>query len=234
MERDPICIPHQFKTKQDIEISGFFAALFSWGKRSSILKNCRDLLERMDNRPYDFIMAHSKKDLENLISFKHRTFNSTDLLFFIEFFHQYYSTFQSLESAFSAHMEPTDSTIEKALGGFHHLIFSGDHPPRTRKHISSPDHHSACKRLNMFLRWMVREDDQGVDFGIWKEISPSQLVCPMDVHVFRVAQKLQLISSHRVNWKAALELTDYLRTLDPIDPVRYDFALFGLGIEEHF
>ncbi len=231
---DPVAIPHQYTKLQDIEISAFFAALFAWGRRSLILKKTKSFLSLMENTPYDFILNHQEKDLKRFLPFVHRTFNATDMLYFIGFLRNYYRQHFSLESAFFMGINPGDKTIESGLDGFHRLIFPGDHPPRTEKHISMPARKSACKRLNMFLRWMVRKDSRGVDFGLWKRIRPDQLVIPMDVHVSRVSARLGLIPPGSVNWKAALALTDALRTFDPQDPVKYDFALFGLGILEHF
>jgi uncharacterized protein (TIGR02757 family) len=176
-------------------------------------------------------LNHDPVTLKKLFSFKHRTFNTTDLLYFIDFLKNHYSDYASLETAFTMHGD----TIEEMLTGFHHYFFSLEDPPRrTRKHISTPEKKSACKRLNMFLRWMVRKDDKGVDFGIWKNISPSQLICPLDVHVSRVARKIGLLTRKQNDWQAANELTEALRKLDKNDPVKYDFALFGLGIEEKF
>lgn len=231
---DPVSIPHQFKKLQDIEISGFFAAILSWGRRNMIIKSCNNLLAMMDYAPYDFILHHSSSDLKPFLNFIYRTFNATDLLFFISFFKEYYSTFVSLESAFSNYLTPGDPDIKKALIGFQQIVFAGDYPERTRKHLSSPAKNSACKRLNMFLRWMVRSDHQGVDFGLWKAIAPSQLIMPMDIHVSRVASRLELIENDKVSWKNAVALTNKLRAFDPDDPVKYDFALFGLGIMEKF
>lgn len=229
---DPICIPHLFSKKQDIEIMGFFAAVLAWGQRITIKNNCKKLIALMDNAPYDFIVNHQDSDLKPFLGFVHRTFNDTDLLYFISFFRHYYAENQSLETAFSKHISKSDETIEKALIGFHHSFFNlPDFPHRTRKHIATPDRKSACKRLNMYLRWMVRNDKKGVDFGIWKNISPSQLVCPCDLHVDRVARKLLLISQNNTGWKTALELTQNLKKMDDADPIKYDFALFGLGIE---
>lgn len=188
----------------------------------------------MDHAPYDFVMNHKPKDVKPLLSFTHRTFNGADLLFFISFFKSYYSTFLSLESAFSNHLNPEDQTVKKALSGFQEIVFSGEYPIHPKKHLPSPAHNSACKRMNMYLRWMVRTDHQGVDFGLWKTISPSQLIIPMDVHVSRVAKRLGLIDQDKVNWKIAEVLTNELRNFDPKDPVKYDYALFGLGIMEKF
>jgi uncharacterized protein (TIGR02757 family) len=230
---DPISIPHLFTKKQDIEIAGFFAAIFSWGNRTSIINKSKELMQLMENAPYDFCLHHTDNDLKKLLSFKHRTFNATDLLYFISFFKMHYQQHPSLEIAFTQWMHKKDETIENGLRGFYHYFFSlPDIPERTRKHIASPEKNSSCKRLNMFLRWMVRNDDKGVDFGIWKNISPALLVCPVDVHVARVAQQLQLLQHTKTDWQAALELTAFLRTLDKADPVKYDFALFGTGVME--
>ena len=189
----------------------------------------------MDQAPYDFCTTHSKRDLKKLMAFKHRTFNTTDLLYFITFLKFHYSMEDSLESAFTRWMDKNDDTIENGLKGFYPYFFSlADVPARTRKHIATPDRNSSCKRLNMFLRWMVRRDKAGVDFGIWKNISPAQLICPLDVHVARVARRLQLLKRKQTDWTAAMELTAYLRTLDPKDPVKFDFALFGLGVMEKY
>jgi uncharacterized protein (TIGR02757 family) len=228
---DPICIPHLFTKKQDIEIAGFFAATFAWGNRTTIIQKSKELMQLMDNAPYDFCLHHSPAQLKKLAVFKHRTFITTDLIYFIEFFKFQYSKHKSLETAFVMH----GKTVEQMLTGFHHYFFSLEHiPERTKKHIATPDRKSSCKRLNMFLRWMVRQDDKGVDFGIWKKISPSELICPIDVHVARVAKRLNILTRKQTDWEAALELTKYLRTLDSNDPAKYDFALFGLGVMEKF
>lgn len=230
---DPVCIPHSFTKKQDIEIAGFFAAIFAWGNRTTIINKSNELLALMDNDPYHFCIGHSDNDLRSLLHFKHRTFNATDLLYFVEFFKMHFSKYASLENAFTQWMNPKDETVENALTGFYHYFFSlPDIPERTRKHIASPQKNSSCKRLNMFLRWMVRNDAKGVDFGIWKNIAPAQLICPVDVHVARVAKQLNLIKRQPVDWQTALELTACLRTFDQEDPVKYDFALFGTGVME--
>jgi len=232
---DPVSIPHRFRQKQDIEIAGLFSAVFAWGIRTTIINKTADLLARMDNAPYEFVVRHQEQDLKKLLDFKHRTFNDTDLLYFISFLHFHYRHNESLQSAFSNTLNPSDLTIENALIGFHDYFFSLEHvPARTRKHIANPLNGSTCKRLNMFLRWMVRSDEKGVDFGIWKDIKPSQLVCPIDLHVARVARRFDLLHREQTDWLAALELTASLRELDPEDPVKYDFALFGLGVMEKF
>jgi uncharacterized protein (TIGR02757 family) len=229
---DPILIPHRFSKKQDIEIAGFFAATLAWGQRITIINKCSELLAMMGNAPHDFLLNHTPDDLKKFEKFKHRTFNSTDTLYFIESLSTYYRTHDSLEDAF---MDSGSDSIESGLINFHKIFFGlSDFPPRTIKHVSTPLRKSACKRLNMYLRWMVRQDANGVDFGIWKKLKPSQLVCPCDVHVERVARKLKLIKGKGMNWNTAMELTTNLRKLDSSDPVKYDFALFGLGIVERF
>lgn len=232
---DPISIPHLFTLPQDIEIAGLFAALFAWGNRTTIINKSKELMGLMDNAPYSFCMGHSAAGLNKLLHFKHRTFNPTDLLYFILFLKQHYTVNASLETAFTKGMGRKDETIEQALNGFHHYFFSlEDAPARTRKHIAAPEKNSTCKRLNMYLRWMVRQDKNGVDFGLWKKISAAQLVCPIDVHVARVARRFGLLQRNALDWQAAVELTAWLRTLDKKDPVKYDFALFGLGAIEKF
>ncbi|CAN5722780.1 TIGR02757 family protein [soil metagenome] len=230
---DPVCIPHLFTQKQDIEIAAFFASIFAWGNRTIIINKSKELMQLMDMQPHAFVLNHSDQELKTLLHFKHRTFNTTDLLYFIAFLKFHYSKEESLETAFSKWMKIADENTEQALTGFHHYFFSlEDVPARTKKHIATPEKKSNCKRLNMFLRWMVRKDNKGVDFGIWQRISPSQLICPVDLHVARVAKRLNLLQRKQTDWPAALELTSYLRTLDPSDPVKYDFALFGVGVTE--
>lgn len=232
---DPVSIPHLFTKKQDIEITGFWAAVLAWGQRVTIINKCKELFQLMDNAPYDFIVNHQEADLTRFLAFKHRTFNATDTLYFIEFFKWYYKQHESLEEAFIDGVSPETENIEQGITNFYHLFFSlPDHPQRTRKHIATPARKSACKRINMFLRWMVRKDDPGVDFGIWQRINSAQLVCPCDVHVDRVARKLGLIRRKQTDWQTAVELTNKLKEFDPNDPVKYDFALFGLGVEEKF
>lgn len=234
---DPVSIPHLFAKKQDIEIAALFASIFAWGGRTTIIKKSRELMQLMDMDPHAFITTHQEQELKRLLHFKHRTFNTTDLLYFISFLKHHYSHYNSLEDAFivEERMETGGPKVEQCLNRFYHYFFSlEDVPQRTRKHIASPEKNSSCKRLNMFLRWMVRKDKQGVDFGIWHKLSPSELICPVDLHVARVARRFDLLTRKQVDWQAALELTGYLRTLDPQDPVKYDFALFGLGVMEKF
>lgn len=192
-------------------------------------------MQLMDFSPYDFCVHHTENDLKKLLSFKHRTFNTTDLLYFIQFFQQHYQQNATLENAFTRSMQKDDANIENALNGFYQYFFSlPDVPERTRKHIASPLKKATCKRINMYLRWMVRRDSGGVDFGIWKHIRPSQLVIPVDVHVARVARSFHLLQRKQTDWLAALELTEAMRQMDPEDPVKYDFALFALGVLEKF
>lgn len=267
IENDPICIPHLFTKKQDIEIMGFWASILAWGQRKTIINKCKELIKLMDGAPYDFILNHQESDLVRFANFKHRTFNETDTLYFIEFLRLHYLRSDTLETAFNSYnpkiypneflddvilldynevsyspniqlgLNPTkpSATIENALNSFRAYFFSlENYPSRTKKHISSPSQKSTCKRLNMFLRWMVRKDGRGVDFGLWDTIKASDLICPTDLHVERVARKLKLIKRKQVDWLTATELTENLRQFDPLDPVKYDFALFGLGIEEHY
>jgi uncharacterized protein (TIGR02757 family) len=227
---DPISIPHQYRKKQDIEIAGFFAATLAWGQRVTIIRKCNELLAMMDNDPHQFILHHKPTELKRFQDFKHRTFNPTDTLYFIRALRHLYTLHDSLEAVFAVSAEA--DTVEQGLINFNESFFGIEHPKRTTKHVPTPLRKSTCKRLVMYLRWMVRADKRGVDFGIWKTISPSQLICPCDLHVDRVGRKLKLIKRKQTDWQTALELTANLRKLDPVDPVKYDFALFGLGIEE--
>lgn len=225
---DPISIPHLFVKKQDIEIAGFFAAIFAWGNRTTIINKSRELMERMNMQPHRFSIESKRADLKRLIGFKHRTFKESDLFFFVDFLHRHYQKHKSLETAF---FPKKGMNAEEGLIHFRNYFFEEDHEKRTEKHISSPLQGSACKRLNMFLRWMVRKDKKGVDFGIWDNVSPAALICPLDVHVARTARSYGLIKRKQNDWLTALELTNELRKFDPIDPVKYDYALFGAGIE---
>lgn len=231
---DPICIPHSFTRKQDMEIAGLFAATLAWGNRTTIINNCRKLMQWMDNAPYDFICNHTDTNLRPFVHFVHRTFNATDLLYFISLLQYHYTTYDTLEDAFVPAKQYKEENVEQALIHFHNYFFSIEHPERTRKHVPTPSRNSACKRLNMYLRWMVRKDKSGVDFGIWKKIQPHQLICPLDVHVARVAHRLDLIDNGKSDWKNALMLTQHLKELNPSDPAVYDYALFGMGAEERY
>jgi uncharacterized protein (TIGR02757 family) len=231
---DPVSIPHRFKKKQDVEIAGLFAAILAWGQRKTIINKCIELLAMMDNAPHDFILNHTDADLKIFETFKHRTFNATDTLYFLAFLKDHYQKYDSLEEAFNPGLK-NRWNAEQGLSSFHHRFFSLSFAPqRTRKHIATPERKAACKRLNMYLRWMVRKDDRGVDFGLWRSIDPAELICPCDLHVDRVARKLGLIQRKQTDWLTAVQLTNHLKALDPADPVKYDFALFGLGIMEKF
>lgn len=232
IESDPIQIPHQFSKKEDVEIAGFLTSTIAWGNRKSIIKNARKLMGLLDNAPYDFVINCSETDLEKLLPFVHRTFNGQDCVQFIRSLRHIYSKYNGLEAVFSAHAEP--GSLQLAISRFKSIFFEIDHLPRTQKHVSDPLKNSAAKRINMFLRWMVRNDKAGVDFGIWKSVSPSVLSCPLDVHSGNVARKLGLLSRKQNDAKALSELDANLRKLDPQDPVKYDFALFGLGVFEKF
>lgn len=261
IERDPISIPHRFTKKQDIEISGFFAALFAWGNRTIIINKSNDLLNRMDNAPHDFICNHNDHDLKKIIGFKHRTFQDGDILFLLQFLKQHYLQFDSLEDAFliqdlssievdnkltvlgsartdkkngSAQTDNENWIMENALRNFYDYAFSFPHLKRSEKHIATPAKNSACKRINMFLRWMVRQDNCGVDFGIWQRIKPADLIIPLDVHVTRVSKNIGLLHQEIANWQQAITLTNKLKALDPLDPVKYDYALFSLGVIEKY
>lgn len=229
IESDPIQIPHQYKLKEDIEIAAFLTATISWGNRKMIIKNAQQLMELMGNSPYDYVMESKPSETVNFV---HRTFNATDLQYFITGLRNIYSNHQGLEAVFNRYAE-TES-IQSSIHHFKNIFFELEHPKRTQKHVSDPYKGSAAKRINMFLRWMVRHDNTGVDFGIWNSISPSILSCPLDVHSGNVARKLGLLTRKQNDAKALKELDAQLREMDPYDPVKYDFALFGLGVFEKF
>lgn len=232
LESDPIQVPHRFSKKEDIEICGFLTATIAWGNRKSIINNALHLMDLLDYAPHDFITNHSESDLDRLSSFVHRTFNGNDLHFFIRSLKNIYQNHGGLESAFANHQEK--DSLQLAISQFKKVFFELPHEQRTQKHVSDPLKGSAAKRINMFLRWMVRDNSTGVDFGLWKSISPSQLSCPLDVHSGNVARKLRLLRRKQNDSKALAELDKNLRKLDPLDPVKYDFALFGLGVFEKF
>lgn len=234
---DPISIPHQFSQKKDIEISGFLAATIAWGKREMIIKNSNQIIKAMDNTPFEFVVNYNQsRDFKYIEGIKHRTFNDQDLNYFIKALQYCYQTYGDLESVFSSFISLESKDMKEAIIGFRTVFFelNKEDKFRTFKHVSNPGKGSAAKRINMFLRWMVRKDNKGVDFGIWDSISPSILSCPLDVHSGNVARSLNLIQRKQDDWKALTELDSNLRLLDPKDPVKYDFALFGLGINEQF
>lgn len=232
IESDPIQIPHLFSKKEDIEIAGFLSATIAWGNRKSIIKNAHKMMILLEHSPHDFILNHEESDLEPLQHFVHRTFNGGDFITFIKGLQHIYKYHNGLESVFKTHSE--SNSLQKAIHHFKIAFFEIDHLQRTQKHISDPVKKSAAKRINMFLRWMVRNDNNGVDFGIWKSLSPNQLSCPLDVHSGNVARKLGLLTRKQNDGKALIELDTNLRILDKNDPVKYDFALFGLGVFEGF
>jgi uncharacterized protein (TIGR02757 family) len=227
---DPIQIPHAFSIKQDIEISGFLTATIAWGNRSSIIKSAHKMMRLMENSPYDFVMHHQKHDLASLHSFVHRTFNGDDLICFVQNLKNLYLHHSSLEDVFLTHATP--ESLQPAIHAFKKVFFDTDYDGRSQKHISDPLKGSAAKRINMFLRWMVRQDNTGVDLGIWNRLHASQLSCPLDVHSGNVARKLGILTRKQNDAKAVAELDVSLRKLDASDPVKYDFALFGLGVFE--
>lgn len=232
IETDPISVPHSFTRKEDIEISGFLTATIAWGNRKSILSSAVKMMELMDNAPYDFIINHSESDLLALEKFVHRTFSGEDLKFFVSALGGLYRNKGGLESFFK-NQRKTDN-LQVAISVLKQELFDRPHPLRTRKHLADPEKGSAAKRINMFLRWMVRPNTNGVDFGLWNTISPAILSCPLDVHSGKVARKLGLLHRKQNDSKAVLELDSSLRKMDPNDPVKYDFALFGLGVFEKF
>lgn len=225
IEDDPISIPHSFSKKQDIEIAAFFSAIIAWGQRKTIIRNARRLMEMMDQQPYEFILHHKASDLKNYQDFVHRTFNFDDLLYFCHALQELYRKNKSLEDSFleGESMQERISNFKKAFFGYEHL-------KRSEKHLADPMKGSSAKRINMFLRWMVRKDEFQVDFGIWNKISPSELMMPLDIHTATVGRKLKLLKRKQNDWKAVVELSENLRKFDPKDPVKYDYALFGMGV----
>jgi len=232
IESDPIQIPHLFSKKEDIEISAFLTATIAWGNRKSIINNANRMMTLLDHTPYDFVMNHTEDDLDQLLPFVHRTFNGEDFMQFIKSLKHIYTNHNGLESVFAKHSEV--ASMQLAINKFKTTFFEISHLERTKKHVSDPLKNSAAKRINMFLRWMVRQDNTGVDLGIWKSVSPSQLSCPLDVHSGNVARKLGILKRKQNDGKALSELDSALRKLDSNDPVKYDFALFGLGVFEGF
>ena len=232
IEPDPIAIPHRYTLKEDIEIAGFLVSTFAWGNRKAIVSNGHKLMDLLGNAPYDFVMNHKASDLKKLENFVHRTFNATDLIFFIKSLKNMYKKHGGIEQVFIKNAN--EDSLQPAIHEFKKVFFERPHLERTSKHVSDPFKGSAAKKINMYLRWMIRKDNAGVDFGIWKSISPSVLSCPLDVHSGNVARKLGLLDRTQNDHKAVLELDASLRKLDKNDPVKYDFALFGLGVFESF
>ena len=231
IENDPISIPHKFNEKRDIEIAAFLSATIAWGQRTTIINNADKLMQYMDYEPFEFIMQANKNDLKVFKKFVHRTFNGEDCLFFLRSLKNIYANWGGLEDVFTKNYKQTNS-IKSAIINFREIFLELQHQVRTEKHVANPAKGSSAKRINMFLRWMVRDDNKGVDFGIWKNIHQKSLFCPLDVHSGRIARGLQLLQRKQNDWAAVAELTHQLRLLDPLDPVKYDFALFGLGIDE--
>lgn len=232
IESDPIQIPHQFQKKEDIEISGFLTATIAWGNRKSIINNANKMMQLLDNSPYDFIINHKISDLKSLKKFVHRTFNGDDFIQFVKSLQHIYISHNGLEAVFAKHAEPY--SLQKSIHHFKSIFFEIPHLDRSKKHVSDPLKNSAAKRINMFLRWMIRKDNCKVDFGIWESLNASQLSCPLDVHSGNIARKLKLLKRKQNDAKALIELDKKLRKLNPDDPVKYDFALFGLGAFENF
>ena len=231
IESDPIQIPHRFSQKEDIEIAGFLSATIAWGNRTMIIRNANKMMDLMGNSPFDFVMMHTPEQLERFDTFVHRTFNSSDFKTFMKGLRHIYNNHNGLEAVF---INVENNSVQKNISDFKKKFFEIEHESRTQKHISDPLNNSAAKRINMFLRWMVRKDNAGVDFGIWNTVSPAYLSCPLDVHSGNVARKLGLLLRKQNDGKAILELDTQLRILDPKDPTKYDFALFGLGVFEGF
>lgn len=231
IEHDPISIPHKFRVKEDIEIAAFFSAIISWGQRPIIIRNANRLMALMDNEPYQFILHSGKQDWKRFANFAHRTFQYGDVIYFIQSLQNIYRHHGGLENTFSI---KSKKDMKNGITHFRKVFLELNPQVRTAKHIANIEKNASAKRISMFLRWMVRDDKRGVDFGIWKSISPALLYCPLDIHSGRVARKLGLLNRKQDDWKAVNELTMNLKELDPKDPVKYDFALFGLGVFEKF
>jgi uncharacterized protein (TIGR02757 family) len=234
IETDPISIPHQFSKKEDIEIASLLVATIAWGQRASIINNGNKLMRLMNDEPHDFILNFSKKDALRFEGFVHRTFNSTDCVFFLNSLKHIYTKHGGLEAAFSTDFSSKETDVKNAITNFRALFLNTEHQSRSEKHISNPSAKSSAKRLCMFLRWMVRKDKHGVDFGIWKGIKSSQLCLPLDLHTGNVSRKLGLLNRTQNDWQAVEEITSVLRNFDKNDPIKYDFSLFGLGAFEGF
>ena len=232
IENDPVLIPHLFSTKEDIEIAGFLAATIAWGNRKSIITNARQLMTLMEHAPHEFIVQHSKKERQRFKKFVHRTFNGEDLMFFMASLQNIYLHHGGLEQTFSVNTAEQDANVKENIIKFRCIFFGIDHPARTLKHVSNPEQKSSAKRLCMFLRWMVRKDKKGVDFGIWTSVKPSQLCLPLDVHTGNISRNLGILKRKQNDWQAVEEVTAVLQKFDPLDPVKYDFSLFGMGVNK--
>lgn len=230
IETDPISVPHRYTQPADIELAAFLAATIAWGQRTILIRNANWLLDRMDDAPAAFIRDFQEGDLKPFESFVHRTFNGEDCLFFLRSLQRLLKENSSLEKLF----ESPEGDVKHGIIQFRKQFLGNEAPARTSRHVSDPSRNSAAKRINMFLRWMVRHDNRNIDFGIWSVFNPSQLICPLDVHSGGVARKLGILHRKQDDWQAAEELTAMLRSFDPVDPVKYDFALFGLGAFEGF
>lgn len=228
IEKDPVSIPHGFSKKEDVEISAFLTAVIAWGQRKTILNNACKLMNLMDSAPYDFVIHHQATDLKRIEKYLHRTFNGCDCICFIKALRRVYVKYGGMEQVFKQALMASDTNLYSGIMALRKIFFEAKHQPRSQKHFADPSRNSSCKRINMFLRWMVRKDNHGVDFGLW-DIPSALLLCPLDVHSGRVARQLGLLNRRQDDWKAVLELTDALREFDPADPVKYDFALFGMG-----
>lgn len=226
VDNDPILIPHRFTKREDIEIAGFLVATIAWGQRTTIISNGEKLIDLMDNAPHDFVVNHLASDRKRFKGFVHRTFSDVDTMYFMEALQHLYAENGGLENAFKG------NSAKERISAFHHSFFSIPHLSRTKKHVSNPEKGSSAKRLNMFLRWMVRPAIEGIDFGIWKSVQPSELMMPLDVHTGNVGRKLGLLQRKQNDWSAVEELTSNLRKFDSTDPIKYDFALFGLGVNK--
>lgn len=231
LKEDPVQIPHALNLKEDKEIAGFLAATIAWGQRPTIIKNAHSILERMDGAPFDFVLNAQSEDLKRLEGFVHRTFNDSDLLYFIAALKNMYTVHGGLEKVFTSAFN-SEADASGAIHQFRTVFFELEHLPRTQKHVANPQKGSSAKRINMYLRWMVRQDNKGVDLGLWKGISPSKLYLPLDTHTGNVARQLGLLERTQNDWKAVAEVTSNLSKLDPEDPIKYDYALFGLGVYE--
>ncbi|MFZ4399986.1 MAG: TIGR02757 family protein [Bacteroidales bacterium] len=232
IENDPISIPHRFELKEDIEIAGFLAATISWGNRKIIVRNGHRMIDMLGESPYDFVMSSDSNQVNRLEGFVHRTFNNEDYRFFIQALKNIYQVHNGIEAIFNKYA--TNESLQPAIQHFKRIFFEQSLHNRAEKHISDPAKGSAAKKINMYLRWLVRNDKCGVDFGIWQNIKPSQLSCPLDVHSGNIARKLGLINRNQNDAKTVAELDNVLRIFDKNDPVKYDFALFGLGMNENF